>query len=95
VPPGREAGAAERVRLRPGRLGAERGLTLASGVLARHGFEPARETPTGVRLRNCPFHSLAERATELVCGLNHAFLSGVVAGLEGGRSAACPRPAAG
>ncbi|HMG61827.1 MAG TPA: transcriptional regulator [Streptosporangiaceae bacterium] len=79
---GREAGAAERERVRPGRLGAERGLTLASGVLARHGFEPARETPTCVRLRNCPFHPLAERATDLVCGLNHAFLGGLVAGLE-------------
>jgi predicted ArsR family transcriptional regulator len=78
----REAGAAERERVRPGRLGAERGLTLASGVLARHGFEPARETPTCVRLRNCPFHPLAEQATDLVCGLNHAFLGGLVAGLE-------------
>jgi predicted ArsR family transcriptional regulator len=79
---GREAGAAERERVRPGRLGAERGLTLASGVLARHGFEPARETPTCVRLRNCPFHPLAEQATDLICGLNHAFLGGLVAGLE-------------
>jgi len=44
------------------------------------GFEP-RADPGAVTLHNCPFHALAARHTELVCGLNHAFLSGLVDGL--------------
>lgn len=65
---------------RPGRLGAERALTLMCGVLAEYGFEPARGDDE-VTLRNCPFHPLATAEPELVCGLNHAFVSGVVDGL--------------
>lgn len=74
-------GADERVRLRPGRVGAERAMTLVSTVLERHGFEPCRAAG-GVRLRNCPFHPLAAAAPELVCGLNQAFVSGVLDGLH-------------
>ncbi|MER5389966.1 transcriptional regulator [Saccharopolyspora sp. NPDC002686] len=79
---GHRLGAAERERTRPGRLGAERALTRAREVLAEYGFEPDREAPDCVRLRNCPFHPLTARSPELVCGLNHAFLSGFLAGLE-------------
>ena len=44
------------------------------------GFEP--EPASGrVLLHNCPFHALATQHTELVCGLNHAFLTGLLAGL--------------
>ncbi len=91
---GEEIGAAERARAKPGRLGAERALTLLEGLLARHGFEPGRESPTCVRLRNCPFHPLAARAPELVCGVNHAFLDGMLTGLEASRVRAVlvPRP---
>jgi predicted ArsR family transcriptional regulator len=91
---GRELGQRQRLQVRPGRLGAERGLTVASEILDRFGFEPAREAPTCVRLRNCPFHPLAAREPELVCGLNHAFLSGVLAGLEASSVQAVldPRP---
>lgn len=78
---GEELGGAERERVRPGRLGAERALTLVQGMLAGHGFEPSREAPTCVRLRNCPFHPLASAAPDLVCGLNHAFCSGILTGL--------------
>ncbi|MBB4684878.1 helix-turn-helix transcriptional regulator [Amycolatopsis jiangsuensis] len=94
---GEEAGAAERARTRPGRLGAERGLTLAGEVLARHGFEPSRETPVCLRLRNCPFHPLAARAPDLVCGLTRNFLTGVLGGLAvpGVATAAVPPPAGG
>jgi predicted ArsR family transcriptional regulator len=74
-------GASEREQARPGRLGAERAVTLTTELLQRHGFEPNRESPTCVRLRTCPFHPLAAKAPELVCGVNHAFLSGVVDGL--------------
>ncbi|HET9140843.1 MAG TPA: transcriptional regulator, partial [Actinophytocola sp.] len=48
----------------------------------RLGFEPTRPTPTCVRLRNCPFHPLAAKAPELVCGINHAYLGGFLAGLH-------------
>jgi predicted ArsR family transcriptional regulator len=91
---GRTLGARQRDRLRPGRLGAERGLTAASVILDRHGFEPDRTAPTRLRLRNCPFHPLAARAPELVCGLNLAFLRGMLDGLEttGVRAVLDPRP---
>jgi len=79
---GRRLGETERDRIRPGRLGTERALTLAEALLARRGFEPSRTTPTCLRLRNCPFHPLAGRAPELVCGLNHAFLQGLLTGLR-------------
>ncbi len=79
---GEELGTTERAQRRPGRLGAERTLTLAEGILARHGFEPTRESPTCVRLRNCPFHPLAAQAPDLVCGINHAFLAGMLTGLD-------------
>jgi predicted ArsR family transcriptional regulator len=78
---GTAMGSAERDQTRPGRLGTERALTLATDLLHRNGFEPAREAPTRVRLRDCPFHPLAAEAPDLVCGINHAFLSGVLTGL--------------
>lgn len=48
-------------------------------VLAGLGFEPEAGAPTV--LRNCPFHVLAATHTALVCGLNHAFVSGLIDGL--------------
>lgn len=41
--------------------------------LARQGFEPYQDGDT-IRLRNCPFHQLARRYTELVCNMNLAML---------------------
>jgi len=79
---GRHLGQAERGTLRGGRLGAERALTCTQQVLERHGFEPTRDAPTLIRLRNCPFHPLATKAPDLVCGINHAFLSGFLDGLD-------------
>jgi predicted ArsR family transcriptional regulator len=92
---GRELGEAERAAARPGRLGAERGLTVASGFLERSGFEPERATPTKVLLRNCPFHPLAAQARELVCGINHAFLTGFLDGLGAASVTAVLSPAPG
>ncbi|GHD93405.1 helix-turn-helix transcriptional regulator [Streptomyces naganishii] len=79
---GRETGEAERARSRPGRLGPERGLTVCERVLDEQGYEPVRESPTRLRLRNCPFHPLAARAPGLVCGMNRAYLAGVLEGLR-------------
>ncbi|MFF4338807.1 helix-turn-helix transcriptional regulator [Kitasatospora sp. NPDC001540] len=91
---GRRLGERERERSRPGRLGAERGLTLCERMLDAYGYEPVREGPTEVRLRNCPFHPLAAKATELVCGLNRAFLDGYLTGLDATavRAVLDPRP---
>ncbi len=88
-------GIAEREQTRPGRLGAERALTLTKTALARHGFEPSHEAPTCVRLRNCPFHPLAAGEPELVCGINHAYLTGFLHGLRAATVEAvlAPRPA--
>jgi predicted ArsR family transcriptional regulator len=93
---GRGLGTAERDRVRPGRLGAERALTLACGVLERYGFEPERAEPTRVWLRNCPFQPLAARSPDLVCGINHAFLAGFLGGLGASALTAvlAPRPGA-
>ena len=49
-------------------------------VLAELGFEPADDEEL-IRLRNCPFHELAVQQTELVCGLNQAFITGLLDGL--------------
>jgi predicted ArsR family transcriptional regulator len=92
---GREIGTTQRDQTRPGRLSAERALTLVAGVLAGHGFEPARHAPTCVRLRNCPFQPLAARAPALVCGINHAFLTGLLAGLNATTVEAVLEPRAG
>ena len=74
-------GAAERARLRGGRVGAERALATSAELLARHGFEPFRESGS-VRLRSCPFHPVVGMAPALVCGLNRAYLAGMVEGLD-------------
>jgi predicted ArsR family transcriptional regulator len=93
---GQAVGEAERTGLRPGRLGTERALTCAGLMLERHGFEPARATPTLIRLENCPFHPLAAKEPDLVCGINHAFLAGFLAGLgaETVDAVLAPRPGA-
>ncbi|MFE3025659.1 helix-turn-helix transcriptional regulator [Nocardia tengchongensis] len=78
---GAELGGVERDRRKPGRLGPERALTLIQALLADQGFEPGRPEPACLRLHNCPFHPLAASAPELVCGLNHAYLSGILDGL--------------
>lgn len=79
---GHDIGSAERARTRPGRLGPERSVNAVEAVLERYGYEPDRPAPTTLRLLNCPFHRLATRSTELVCGINHAFLGGVLDGLQ-------------
>lgn len=50
---GEALGGAERQRVRPGRLGAERGLGMAADTLEEFGFEPERTTPTLLRRTVC------------------------------------------
>jgi predicted ArsR family transcriptional regulator len=75
----------ERVRAAEGlgRPGPERTFTAALGVLEEHGFEPYREGER-VRVRNCPFHALAQRAPDLVCEMNRSFVDGMLRGLGNG-----------
>jgi predicted ArsR family transcriptional regulator len=51
----------------------------ALAVLEEHGFEP-RADGDAVVLVNCPFHALAQRHPELVCGMNLRLVDGVLAG---------------
>jgi len=92
------AGAAQRAARQRGReIGArlpEEGDDLTS-ALDRLGFEPEPEADGEILLHNCPFHALAVRHTELVCGLNHAFVAGIVEGLGDTRVQARLAPRAG
>ncbi len=68
------------------------GLAEAMEVLAARGYEPHLEGGEGgqgaedaeraaepaVRMRNCPFHAVAERFPPLVCGMNLALLEGLL-----------------
>lgn len=68
------------------------GLDEAVELLAARGYEPhleeAEEGGEGVegeagrgavvRMRNCPFHAVAERFPPLVCGMNLALLEGLI-----------------
>lgn len=72
------------------RVARERGHAIGAGigpsgvavvdVLAGLGFEPRHEG-NGLVLGNCPFHALTRHRAELVCGLNHQFVAGVLEGL--------------
>ncbi|MEV6686904.1 transcriptional regulator [Streptomyces sp. NPDC051130] len=61
------------------------GLEEAMGLLASRGYEPHQEPAADasdsaspvVRMRNCPFHAVAERFPPLVCGMNLALLEGL------------------
>ena len=91
---GAALGAAQRARLRGGRVGPERALAASEELLAAQGFEPFREEGS-VRLRNCPFHPMAGVAPALVCGLNRAYLAGLLEGLDAADRVAAelaPRP---
>jgi predicted ArsR family transcriptional regulator len=91
--PGRAAEAAHEGAARRGRdLGQHLASHLPAGVdtaaevavtcvaLEDLGFEPRSESARLI-LRNCPFHALAQRQRQLVCGINHSFLSGFLQGL--------------
>ena len=77
----RDGGSAERELRRPGRLGAERALSVLTALLLRLGYEPSRQSARTVHFRSCPFHPLAAEATEVTCGVHHAYISGLVEGL--------------
>lgn len=83
------ADAVERAGVEPAAYAAayEQGTRLAGGeVIARLellGYEPFEDADRTIRLRNCPFHALAQAHPGLVCGLNLSLLEGLVG--DGGR----------
>ena len=86
-PSGKAAAALDQIAERKGR---ELGRELAprardeglEAALAERGYEPFRDEQGVLRLRNCPFHRLAVEHRDLVCGMNHSFLSGMLEGLD-------------
>ncbi|WP_199512537.1 helix-turn-helix transcriptional regulator [Nucisporomicrobium flavum] len=87
----------------PGQVARERGRRFGQamggagdvlGALAGLGFEPEADADA-VRLHNCPFHAVAARHTELVCGLNLSFVTGLLDGLgQDAQARLAPRPGA-
>jgi len=78
---GRGLGAEARARAGR-RAGREAALRSTVAVLDAYGFAPAKEPGGSVRLRNCPFDALARGHQDLVCGMNLAFMEGILGGLD-------------
>jgi predicted ArsR family transcriptional regulator len=79
------------------RLGTELGSRFQgnlTGALAGHGYEPRRGADGVIRLRNCPFHRLAEHHRDVTCGMNLGLIEGMVAGLgaDGAQPVLDPQP---
>ncbi len=65
--------------LETGRSASRRSARRMERILTDLGFEPRREDHKVV-LANCPFHALAQSNPALICGLNEAFVAGVIDG---------------
>lgn len=79
---GRTGGALRDIAGDAGRqAGSERETDVESTLRAR-GYEPARDDDGTLRLRNCPFHALAGEHRDLVCGMNLAFMEGLLDGMD-------------
>jgi len=75
-----------------GRASAQRRRDCLRDVLRERGYEPFDESGT-VRLRNCPFHALANEHRDLVCGMNLQMLAGIIEALDADLEARLdPRP---
>ena len=61
-------------------------------LLREHGYEPHVEAGGVVRLRNCPFHALAEEHRDLTCTMNLALLEGVLSRVGGSAFSASLEP---
>ena len=86
---GASLGAAARAR--GGRASPLRRLTR---LLEAQGYEPT-EAPRGVvRMRNCPFHEIQRSHPDLICGMNLAFMEGIVEGAaaDGVKATLDPQP---
>jgi len=50
---------------------------LVAACLAAQGYQPCVDGPV-IRLRNCPFHVLADQHPPLICGMNLALVQGLL-----------------
>ena len=78
---GERIGHTERAQRRLPPPGAERAMSVLAEVLAGYGYEPKIDDDGEMRLRSCPFHTLADQNREIVCGLNRELVAGVVEGI--------------
>lgn len=76
---GRTLGDEAAARSGPGSTGDV--LTTVEDVIDDYGYEPRHEGDR-VILANCPFHSLAQEYTDLVCGMNLDLFRGMLESLE-------------
>jgi predicted ArsR family transcriptional regulator len=56
-------------------------LQVLQSVLTEHGYEPWLADDGSLRLRNCPFHHLAQRHRDVVCDMNLALIEGLAVGV--------------
>jgi len=84
-PTGKTKAGLEAVATRTGRRLGEglRGAALLDALAVR-GYEPFEDGAGALRLANCPFHRLAADHRDLVCGMNRAYLEGLLEGLQRG-----------
>ncbi|WP_305782849.1 helix-turn-helix transcriptional regulator [Symbioplanes lichenis] len=76
-----EAGDLGGAAVRGGSRGADGDARRRVGeLLAEQGYGPVWAGADRVELRNCPFHRLAEQFPPVVCGMNLALVSGLLAG---------------
>jgi predicted ArsR family transcriptional regulator len=78
---GQALGVGERRERKLRSVGKKAAFKVADEFLSERGYEPYRDERGDLRLHNCPFHELAQRSPELVCGLNRAFIEGFLSGL--------------
>ncbi|MBO0813254.1 MAG: helix-turn-helix domain-containing protein [Microlunatus sp.] len=76
-----------------GRADAADGADLMTSLRQR-GYDPVLNRDGDIELQNCPFHQLARRQTDLVCGLNQALIAGCLSGRgeDPGRAELRPQP---
>ena len=53
-------------------------------LLRERGYEPYQDDARVLRLRNCPFHAVAQSHPEVVCDMNLSLLGSLLAGLDAG-----------
>jgi predicted ArsR family transcriptional regulator len=51
-------------------------------LLRERGYEPYEDDAGVMRLRNCPFHAVAQSHPEVVCDMNLSLLGSILAGLD-------------
>ena len=51
-------------------------------LLRERGYEPYEDDADVIRLRNCPFHAVAQRHPEVVCDMNRSLLGSILTGLD-------------